>query len=158
MYVSRVKFSIGIIRPPGKNVQSTALGIHALWRHLALLGLAKCKPGLVHWACSGRAQKALDGARGRVYPKPKAQQGAFGLTPSISNLRVTQTPRCVPACWWLDREWLPSLRWREGEREAHHCNFPVSPSPSLFFRSLTVQTPNPPSTAIMPPTARLTSV
>ena len=40
MYVSRVKFSIGIIRPPGKNVQSTALGIHALWRHLALLGLA----------------------------------------------------------------------------------------------------------------------
>ena len=132
MCVSRVKFSIGIIRPPGKNVQSTALGIHALWRHLALLGLASCKPGLVHWACSGRAQKALDGARGRVYPKPKAQQGAFGLTPSISNLRVTQTPRCVPACWWLDREWLPSLRGRERGRHTTAIS-PSPPLPLSFF-------------------------
>ena len=38
---------------------ATALGRHALWRHLALPGLVQCKPGLVHWAYSGQAQAAV---------------------------------------------------------------------------------------------------
>ena len=56
-----------------------ALGRHALWRHLALPGLAQCKPELVHWACSGQAQAPLDSARGRVYPTPQSRLAPFLL-------------------------------------------------------------------------------
>ena len=48
-----------------------ALRRHALWRLLAQPGLPQCKPGLVHWACSGQAQASLDGARGHLYPTSK---------------------------------------------------------------------------------------
>ena len=60
---------------PHWTTRPKVLDRHALWRNLALPGLAQFKPGLVHWACSGQAQAALDGARGLVYPTPKGLNG-----------------------------------------------------------------------------------
>ena len=60
---------------PHWTTRPKVLDRHALWRNLALPGLVQFKPGLVHWACSGQAQAALDGARGLVYPTPKGLNG-----------------------------------------------------------------------------------
>ena len=72
-------------------VSTQALGRHALWRHLDLPGIAQCKPGLVHWACSWQAQAALDGARGREYPTPFLKPEAY-LSNSIGARLKTRQP------------------------------------------------------------------
>ena len=43
---------------------------HPLCCHLALLGLAQCKPGLTNWTCSGHAQAGLGGSRVPIWVAP----------------------------------------------------------------------------------------
>ena len=57
------------MRPMAEN--GKASDIHALLRHLVILGLAQSKPSGPAKACTGHAQAELDGAPVRVYPVPK---------------------------------------------------------------------------------------
>ena len=73
-------------------------GIHALLRHLVLLGLAQSKPSGPAQACTGQAQAELNGATVRVYPAPNARSDSDNAVPfSLYIINERGVPFSTPS-------------------------------------------------------------